>query len=461
VESAGAVDAMNARFYGKYPFPWRPARFDYVVDPAFETIMLNQGIGDFTHSIIPRRAKIWVAGCGTNQAVFTALRFPEATIIATDLSEQSLEIASGTARGLGIKNLQLKRESINGSAYAEEFDYIICTGVIHHNADPQGALKKLAASLSPTGVLELMVYNRYHRIITTAVQKAIRILGGNAITGDMETELNLARKLVEQFPAENLVSMFLQTYRGESESAIADALIQPVEYSYTVESLEELASSCELELVSPCINLSNRIINPFSWNMQFADREFQSVYDSLPDMQRWQVTNLLMLEISPMLWFYVQRKDSGRRVKSEKELCEEFLSTRFVQAVSEQRTYVLNGDENYVLSPSTIRYPPPPPDNLTNIVNSADGISPMKDIFDRLDLDRSFHSVNTCRLKLTTPASPYLKAAGKSDESDLSMNLLTETSRTDDYERMEESNRQKLKAIRRKPVVRQINGIDD
>ena len=466
VESAGAVDALNARFYGKYPYPWRPARFDYVTDPSFESIMLNQGIGDFDHSTVPRRARIWVAGCGTNQAVFTALRFPEATVIATDLSEQSLEISTGTARGLGIRNLQLRRESINGSAYDKEFDYVICTGVIHHNADPRGSLEKLSAALRPEGVLELMVYNRYHRIITTAVQKAVRALGGSAAargpaTG-METELHLARKLIEHFPAENLVSIFLQTYRDEPESAIADALIQPVEYSYTVESLEELASSCGLELMSPCINLSNRTISPFSWNMQFADRELQSIYDSLPDTRRWQVTNLLMLEISPMLWFYVQRRDSGRRVKSEKELCEEFLATRFTRAASEQRTYVLAGEESYVLSPSTAPYPPPPPESFAKIIDSADGMTPMKDIFDRLEIDRSFQSVNTHRLRLTTPAFPYLRAAGRPREGDtLPEGLLTETPREREGLSMEESNRQRLKSIRRKPVVQQITRSDD
>jgi len=49
--------------------------------------------------------------------------------------------------------------------------------------------------LKKGGILELMVYNRYHRIITTAVQKAIRLFGGDAAgQGDFEQEFAIAKK---------------------------------------------------------------------------------------------------------------------------------------------------------------------------------------------------------------------------------------------------------------------------
>src|SRR5581483_3307119 len=171
-QSSESVDAINAKFYGRFQFPWPPLTFSKPTEPDFEAIMLNQSIGSWDHSVVPTEAKIWVAGCGTNQAIFTALRFPKAQILGTDLSVTSLETAARNARNLGIANLELKEESINQSNYVAAFDYIICTGVIHHNADPAEPLRKLAGALRQGGVLELMVYNRYHRIITTAFQKA-------------------------------------------------------------------------------------------------------------------------------------------------------------------------------------------------------------------------------------------------------------------------------------------------
>ena len=79
----------------------------------------------------------------------------------------SLVVCQSTASQIGIRNLALENKSINDVNYKEEFDYIICTGVIHHNADPIGTLNKLAAALKPDGILELMVYNYCHRFQTT------------------------------------------------------------------------------------------------------------------------------------------------------------------------------------------------------------------------------------------------------------------------------------------------------
>ena len=256
--STNYVDELNAQFYGRFPYPWRPAQFNYLLDPDFETVMLNQELGDWQHRTVPRQPKIWVAGCGTNQAVWTVLRFPTATVIGSDLSVQSLELAAKSARELKLSNLELRNESIDQVDYAEEFDYVICTGVIHHNAQPQAVLKKLAGALKPTGILELMVYNRYHRIITTAVQKAVRTLSGNKSASGFELELNLVRRMIEKFPIQNTVSTLLHEHQGSPEAALADDLLQPVEQSYTVESLDCMARDCDLEILMPCLNKFDR-----------------------------------------------------------------------------------------------------------------------------------------------------------------------------------------------------------
>ena len=246
--STNYVDELNAQFYGRFPYPWRPAQFNYLLDSDFETVMVNQDLGDWQHRTIPRQPKIWVAGCGTNQAVWTALRFPKAAVIGSDLSVQSLELAARSARDLQLTNLELRNESINQVDYVEQFDYVICTGVIHHNAQPQAVLKKLTDALKPTGILELMVYNRYHRIITTAFQKAIRTLTGNKSASNFDLELTLVQRMIDNFPIQNVVSTMLDGYQGSPEASLADSLLQPVEQSYTVESLDCMASDCDLEI---------------------------------------------------------------------------------------------------------------------------------------------------------------------------------------------------------------------
>jgi len=68
-ESQDSVDGLLAKFYRRFPWPWQPIKFDYLEDTDFGNKMLNQDIGDFTHSTVPRNAKIWVAGCGDRKSV--------------------------------------------------------------------------------------------------------------------------------------------------------------------------------------------------------------------------------------------------------------------------------------------------------------------------------------------------------------------------------------------------------
>ncbi|HEX5869683.1 MAG TPA: methyltransferase, partial [Longimicrobium sp.] len=178
--SADEVDALNAGFYGAIRYPWPPFYFERLADRRFWAAVLDQELDRRDRPVLPARgARVWVAGCGTNQAVITALMFPDAQVVGSDVSAGSLEVAARNARQLELANLELRTESIYQAGYAGEFDYVVCTGVVHHTADPDRALACLAAALRPAGVMQLMVYNRYHRIRTTAFQKAVRtLLGG-------------------------------------------------------------------------------------------------------------------------------------------------------------------------------------------------------------------------------------------------------------------------------------------
>jgi SAM-dependent methyltransferase len=413
VETADSVDKINASFYGRFPYPWAATKFDRLSDPGFYADMLNQELGDWGHNLLRPDARIWVAGCGVNQAIFTALRFPQATVLGSDVSATSLEICDANARALGVTNLELRRESLNHVAYSEQFDYVICTGVIHHNADPRSTLERLSAALKPSGVMELMVYNRFHWVIPVAFQKAVRMLcSSRGESPDFEKELSITRRLIDDAPPSLLLKTFLKRYNGDSpESMLADELLQPVLHSYTVDSLQDMAASCNLELLLPCLNQLDKVAGAFSWNLTFNDPVVRELYESLPDTRRWQITNLLLLDNSPMLWFYLQRADAGRPRKPEPQVCEEFLDTVFTPARARQSNFICDEHGGYKRSPNEVSYPVTPPEALVRpIFNAVDGRSTIREIFARLRLETTFGDVNRARLKLTTPAFPYLKA---------------------------------------------------
>jgi len=409
--SIESTDSLNANFYGRFQFPWAPSAFDAATDPEFETVMLNQSLGSWDHSLVPANPRIWVAGCGTNQAIFTALRFPNATILGTDLSSTSLDTSAVSARQLGISNVEFRRQSINHFESENEFDYIICTGVIHHNADPQAPLARLSRALKPGGVMELMVYNRYHRIETTAFQKAVRILAGTTTEANFESELEVAQEIIGSFNLPNRMVQFLESYKDCPEAKLADSLLQPVEYSFTMQSFESLIRSCNLELLAPCINQFDVASRNYLWNVEFDDDRLQTRYDALPDSERWTISNYLMLERSPMLWFYLQRTDANRRRKSEKQLCEEFLEQKFRKSSTKKKVFIRADDGNYVLSDRLRPYPGLHMDNLcSKILAPIDSqtATPLRDVLDQLGVETRFSLINKLRLLLTTTAFPFL-----------------------------------------------------
>lgn len=407
-----SVDQLNAEFYGRFPYPWQPAKFEYLEEPDFERTMLNQDIGDFLHRRIPAQASIWVAGCGTNQAIQTALRFPHSQVLGSDLSGEVLDLCGRTAQSLSIQNLELKRESINRVVYQNRFDYIICTGVIHHNTGPEITLLKLATALKPTGILELMVYNRYHRTLATAFQKAVRTLAESRGNVDFGADLAIARALARSVPQNTRMGSWLATLTDRPESDLADMLIQPVEHNYTVESLTALADGSGLELLLPCISPLMKYRGlPSSWNLEFEDPELRRHYNDLPDVRRWQLANVLLHEQSPSLWFYLQRRDSCYKRKCEQQVCDEFLEAAWMPIQTVQRSYIRDQNGTFRLSARRVPYPLSRPEPaLKEIVDSVNGRDSMRVVWRRLGWETTRTRVNEARMKLTTSANPYLRS---------------------------------------------------
>ncbi len=410
-EDAGGLDAVNKRFYNRFPFPPPPIQLFFLTDPRFELRMLCQNLGDWSHRTLPPEPRVLVPGCGTFQAVSLALQLPTARILGVDLAEESLATCRKTAGEVGLGNLEVREENILDLAFRDEFDYIDCDGVLHHLADPAAGFRALARALKPEGILRVMVYNRYHRIATSAFQKAVKTLLADASLRDLDSGLQVARRLLEECPAGGRLREYSDEI--ESDAQFADTFLQPVEQSYTVESLQALVKDCGLELLHPQVTLWDRTWNTYLWNMAFEDPDLRERYEALDDLERWKITNWLGQEKSPMLSFYLQRKDSERRRRTEREICDAFLATVFERSRATRQVYQRGAGDVYTLSPLSASHPPEPKDpRKAKILAAVDGRTPMGEILGRLAIPTGFETVNRLRIELTTSAFPYLVAVG-------------------------------------------------
>lgn len=406
-----SIDEINSEFYGAIKYPWTPQYFERYSDELFWIKMLQQDIGSWAPGNFPvTSGKIWVAGCGTNQALITALHFPGFHVTGSDLSQESLEECRKNAERLNVKNLTLKKESINENEYVDEFDYIISTGVIHHNADPGATLEQICRALKPNGILELMVYNRYHRILTTAFQKAVRMMRGQSNTYDFKEEGEFAQRMAESLKAENLLKHSLKQSESASFAAFADAWLQPVEHSYTIETLNSMIEKSGFALLGPKIDQFSKVTGQYNWNLTFTDPEVQARYNTMPDIERWQVANLLLGEVSPGLWFYAVKSGNGNR-KSEQQVCNEFLQQTFVRTKLWKHVYNRKEDGTFVSDADTYQFPSEPRYSpAKRVYDALDEGQPILKTFQRLGIRTDFNVVNMLRMNLTTSAFPFLMA---------------------------------------------------
>ncbi|MGZ3528528.1 MAG: class I SAM-dependent methyltransferase [Vulcanimicrobiaceae bacterium] len=237
VRSADAAVADGVRaFYEQHPYPPRIASLDNYRRQwqdarkrrADYRLFWPRGPFRENHSIL-------VAGCGTSQAAKHAMRWPAARIVGIDFSETSIRCTEELKRKYKLDNLQLHRFPIEQAGQLGcRFKQIVCTGVLHHLADPDAGLAALRHVLEPDGALHLMVYAPYGRAGVYMLQEFCRRIG---IRPNEEGITDLAVVLGALPSAHPLRNLLHEAPDFRQPAALADALLHPQDRAYSVPQL--------------------------------------------------------------------------------------------------------------------------------------------------------------------------------------------------------------------------------
>jgi SAM-dependent methyltransferase len=181
---------------------------------------------------------ILVAGCGTWQAAKYAVCRPLSRVVGIDVSPTSLEETERLRRKYQLPNLATRLLPIERAGELEQqFDLIVCTGVLHHLADPGAGLRALRSVLKPGGVMYLMVYAPYGRTGVYMLQDYCRRLGLRPSESDIRELMTVVKTLPQQHP---LAALLRGSRDADNADAMADALLNPRDRSYSVTQLFEL-----------------------------------------------------------------------------------------------------------------------------------------------------------------------------------------------------------------------------
>ena len=178
---------------------------------------------------------ILVAGCGTSQAAKYALRWPRAKVTGIDVSAMSIEKTELLKRKYGLENLDVIQLPLERAAELGcKFEYVVCTGVLHHLSDPDAGLRALRDVLEPDGAMHVMVYAPYGRAGVYLLQQYCRRLGIGPSSKEIK-ELTASLKALP--PDHPLVPLLRSAPDLRNEAALADALLHPQDRAYSVPQL--------------------------------------------------------------------------------------------------------------------------------------------------------------------------------------------------------------------------------
>jgi len=183
-----------------------------------------------------------------------ALSNPDAEVLATDLSGAVVDLAADLACQLGLSNVRFERQDLSKAPYQEQFDLVVCTGVVHHLPKPEAGLRRVRQALKPDGAVVLMVYSRMHRGPLRLFRQTLELLAEKR-EGTAE-RYDLACDLLEQLttsersrpPSREAFELLLQS--RQDRAFVADAVLHPLETCYDIDELLALLEQADLELTS-------------------------------------------------------------------------------------------------------------------------------------------------------------------------------------------------------------------
>lgn len=192
----------------------------------------------FLENNITENPNILIVGCGTGrQAIFRAKCQPNASIVAFDISKNSIGYAQRMATKFHV-NHKIKFHVLDlfdlpkYPTWKKKFDVIECTGVLHHIEETQKALAILKKCLTDTGQIYLALYSASAR----------QTLPNQPFQGIRHLQ-NTRKKLMEQTLQKKGI---IQTPDFYTTSTCRDILFHEFEKRFTIPEILKLLAKTNL-----------------------------------------------------------------------------------------------------------------------------------------------------------------------------------------------------------------------
>lgn len=327
------MDELTTRVAAQYKAYSYPTPIDDIA-AYLRTLQYLQGDPSIYEPLIwpegrPRRdLRILSAGCGTNQAAILAYTNPECMVLGIDLSEASLAHERHLKEKHGLTNLKL--EQLDLRQVAGQFDYIMCTGVLHHMPDPDEGLRALATCLAPDGVLMVMLYSAHARHGIYLLQEVFRMLGVRQHTDGIE----FVQRVLDELPEQHFVRTVVPKGMRFDPSSIIDTFLHQRDVAYTVEQVLAFVRDAGLEFQG--------WIDNARYSVRSLPECLRHAAEQLSPEHQWSIVERIALNV-PRHAFLARRDRAPRQIGFEDAEWPALYPVRFpVLGVVGPRKFVRN-----------------------------------------------------------------------------------------------------------------------
>ena len=342
--------------YLDYPYPFR--------NPEEDKVRLMRIYGDYLGEInhylfngnkdFTKGFRVLIAGGGTGDStVYLAKQLsniPNSDVVYIDFSAKSMEIAQKRAEYQGVKDkitwicdslLNIPKLNLG------KFDYITCTGVLHHLASPDAGLKILADSLTEDGGMHIMIYGQYGRTGVYQMQEVMRIV--NQGIKERAEEIKNAWQIIKSVPATNWFARgqeLISDLHTMGDIGMYDLLLHKQDRSYTVPQVFEFTEKAGLHFVDWNSPHSRIMLDPKTY---FADKEVLTRIEKLDKKDQYAIAEIMCCSIIKHAFYVSKRKGTKANFDDYNNVPFIFTIPRFAKQVSDylaQHTELIGGTLN-------------------------------------------------------------------------------------------------------------------
>jgi len=204
------------------------------------------------------------AGCGIGRNSYWPLLEGAQSGYAFDYDQRTVEAAKQNLQQ--FENCTVNYHSIYEINFENQFDIVMCIGVLHHLKDPRQAIEHLVQALKPHGTLILWVYayegnERYLKWIDP-IRKKVTSRLPLAVTRWIATLLTAILKIKLIFPQKKAYFQLLrQMSFRHIEAIVFDQLLPSIAYYWKKEEVVQLLAHL------PLSNVHIYHTNDMSWTI--------------------------------------------------------------------------------------------------------------------------------------------------------------------------------------------------